>query len=58
VGLLWIMHVEADLLDNICDVRADERRVLEGPSEAPEVSWIRNRGPRLSEDLGLCVHRC
>jgi hypothetical protein len=32
------MHVEADLLDDVGDVRAGEYQVLEGPSEAPEVS--------------------
>jgi hypothetical protein len=32
------MHVEEDLLYGICDVGADERQVLEGPDEAPEVS--------------------
>jgi hypothetical protein len=30
--------VEADLLDDVGDVRAGEYQVLEGPSEAPEVS--------------------
>jgi hypothetical protein len=50
------MHVEANLLDDIGDVGAGERQVLEGPSEAPEVSWISNRRPRLDRDLGLRVH--
>jgi hypothetical protein len=56
VGLPWIMHVKADLLDGVCDVRAGERQVLEGSGEAPEVSRISNRRPGLSEDLGLRVH--
>jgi hypothetical protein len=30
------MHVEADLLDDVGDVGAGERQVLEGPGEAPE----------------------
>jgi hypothetical protein len=34
VRLLGIMHMEADLLDNIDDVGAGERQVLEGPSKA------------------------
>jgi hypothetical protein len=51
------MHVEADLLDNVGDVGASERQVLEGPSEAPKVSRISNRRPRLGGDLGLRVHR-
>jgi hypothetical protein len=57
VGLSWIMHVEADLLDGVGDIEAGERQVLEGPGEAPEVSRISNRRPRLGEDLGLRVHR-
>jgi hypothetical protein len=52
------MHVEADLLDDVGDVGAGECQVLEGPGEAPEVSWISNRRPELSGDLGLRVHRC
>jgi hypothetical protein len=57
VGLPWIMHVEADLLDVVGDVGAGEHQVLEGPSEAPEVNWINNRRPGLGGDLGLCVHQ-
>jgi hypothetical protein len=37
--------------------RAGERQVLEGPDEAPEVSRMSNRRPRLGRDLGLRVHR-
>jgi hypothetical protein len=51
------MHVEADLLDNVGDVGAGEHQVLEGPSEASEVSRISNRSSELGRDLGLCVHR-
>jgi hypothetical protein len=51
------MHVEADLLDSVGDVGAGERQVLEGPSEAPEVSRISNRRPGLGGDLGQLVHR-
>jgi hypothetical protein len=58
VGFLGIVHVEADLLDDVGDVGAGERQVLEGPSKAPEVSRISNKRPRLSGDLGMCVHRC
>jgi hypothetical protein len=42
------MHVGADLLDGVGDVRAGERRVLEGTSEAPELSQISNRRPWLA----------
>jgi hypothetical protein len=51
------MHVEADLLDDVGDVGVGERQVLEGPGEAPKVSWISNRRLGLSGDLDLCVHR-
>jgi hypothetical protein len=51
------MHVEADLLDGIVDIGVGERQVLEGPSEAPEVSQISNKRPELSRDLGLRVHQ-
>jgi hypothetical protein len=51
------MHVETNLLDGIGDVGVGERHILEGPSEAPEVSWISNRRPRLGEDLGMRVHQ-
>jgi hypothetical protein len=49
--------VKAELLNNIGDVRAGERQVLEGPSEAPKVSRINNRRPRLDRHLGMCVHQ-
>jgi hypothetical protein len=52
------MHVGADLLDGVGDVRAGECRVLEGTSEAPELSQISNRRPIIGEDLGLRVHHC
>jgi hypothetical protein len=57
VGLPWIMHVEADLLNGVGEVGASERQVLEGSGEAPEVSQISNRRLGLGRDLGLCVHR-
>jgi hypothetical protein len=52
------MHVEADLMDGVGEVRAGERQVLEGSGEAHEVSRISNRRPGLDGDLGLCVHQC
>jgi hypothetical protein len=51
VGLPWIMHVEEDRLDGIGEVGAGEHQVLEGSSEAHEVSWISNRGPDSAETL-------
>jgi hypothetical protein len=58
MGLPWIMHVEANLLDDVGDVGASERQVLEGPDETPEVSRINNRRSGLDGDLGMCVHWC
>jgi hypothetical protein len=57
VELPWVKHVEVDLLYSVGDVEARERQVLECPREAPEVSQISNRRPRLGVDLGLCAHR-
>jgi hypothetical protein len=51
-----MMHVEADLLDSVGDVGAAGRRVLEGPSKAPELSWINNSWLGLNGDIGMCVH--
>jgi hypothetical protein len=50
--------MEADLLDGVGDVRVGERQVLEGPSEAPELSRIGNMRPRSGRDLDLRVHGC
>jgi hypothetical protein len=52
------MHVQADMLNDVGEIGAGERQVLKGPSEAPEVSQISNRRPRLDRDLAMCVHRC
>jgi hypothetical protein len=57
VGLPWIIHLKADLMHDIGEVRAGERQVLEGSGEAPEVSQLSIRRPRLSEDLGICIHQ-
>jgi hypothetical protein len=48
--------MKANLLDGIGDIGVDERQVLEGPGEAPELSRISNRRPKSDGDLGLCVH--
>jgi hypothetical protein len=50
------MHMKANLLDDVGDVGAGEHQVLESPAEAPELSWISNRRPKSSGDLGLCAH--
>jgi hypothetical protein len=50
------MHMKTNLLDDIGDVEAGERQVLEGLGKTPELSWISNRRPRSGGDLGLRVH--
>jgi hypothetical protein len=45
------MHVEEDPLDGVGKVGAGEHQVLEGSSEAHEVSWISNRGSDSAETL-------
>jgi hypothetical protein len=49
--------MKANLLDDVGDVGAGERQVLEGPGEAPELSRTSNRRPKSGGGLGLCVHR-
>jgi hypothetical protein len=52
------VHVEADLLDDVGDVKVGEYQVLEGTSEAPELSRINNRRLRLDRDFDMRVHGC
>jgi hypothetical protein len=56
VRLPRIMHMKANLLDDIGDVGVGERQVLEGLDESPELSRISNRRPKSDKDLGLRVH--
>jgi hypothetical protein len=49
--------MEADLLDDVCDVGVGKCQVLEGPNKAPELTQISNRRPVSGGDLGLRVHR-
>jgi hypothetical protein len=56
VRLSGIMHMKANLLDDVGDVGAGEHLVLEGPDESPELSRISNRRSGSGGDLGLCVH--
>jgi hypothetical protein len=58
VGLTGVMHVDADLLDDVGNVGAGERQVLESTSEATKLSHISSTRLRLGEDLGLRVHGC
>jgi hypothetical protein len=58
VRLSGIMCMKTNLLDGVGDVGAGERQVLEGLSEAPELSRISNRRPRSGGDLDLHIHGC
>jgi hypothetical protein len=54
------MHVEAELLDGISDVRPCEGEVLKCASKTPVgggVCWSKHRTPSLGQ-LALGVHRC
>jgi hypothetical protein len=51
------MYVEADLLDDVVNVGVGEHQILEGSSEAPELSQISNRRPRSSGNLDVHVHK-
>jgi hypothetical protein len=57
VGLPWIIHVEADLLNDVGDVGAGECQVLKSIGEAPEVSQISNKRLGLGGDLGMHFHQ-
>jgi hypothetical protein len=51
------MHMDTDRLDDVGDVRAGERQVMEGPIEAPEPSQSSKRRSGSGGYLGLHVHR-
>jgi hypothetical protein len=56
VGLPRIMHMEAQLLNRIRDVRASEGEVLESTSKTPVRGGIRHRVPLGLRQLALCVN--
>jgi hypothetical protein len=45
VGLPRVVHMQADLLHGISDVRPCERQILKGSGNAPELRGVRNRRP-------------
>jgi hypothetical protein len=53
---MWFMHVQADLMNGIGDVRAGERQILESTHQAPISGWISDGGTS-STKLGLCVNQ-
>ena len=56
VRLTRIMHVQANLLNGISDIRPGEGEVLQSTGETPEVGGILNRWT-ISRQLGVGVHR-
>jgi hypothetical protein len=45
VGVSWIMHEEANLLDDVGEVGTCEGKILEGTSEASVEARVREGGP-------------
>jgi hypothetical protein len=60
LGFTRIMHKEIDLLDNICQVEASERRILQCADEAPLLGRISNGCAIGGRELGASVNmsRC
>jgi hypothetical protein len=55
VELARVIHVQADLLQDISDVGPCERQVLEGSNNALELRGNRNRRPQVISQLHLEV---
>jgi hypothetical protein len=55
MGLPRVVHVQADLLHGISDVRTCERQVLEGSGNTPKLRGVHNRRPRVVSQLRLEV---
>jgi hypothetical protein len=55
MGLTRVVHVEAHLLDRVCNVGPGEGEVLESPSQATVDSRVMDGVPHVGEDLGLSV---
>jgi len=51
-----IMHMKANLLDGVGDVRPSEGQVLESTSKTPKLRGINNWGAICSRDLGVRIH--
>jgi len=51
-----IMHMKANLLDGVGDVRPSEGQVLESTSKTPKLRGISNWGAICSRDLGVRIH--
>ena len=53
-----IMHVQANLLNGICNVRPGECQILEGAHKAAVGSRVSHRGTGISRNLSTSVNRC
>src|SRR6185437_6819748 len=51
------MHMKADLLNSICEVRPGESEILQGASKTPVGSRISHRITHISRQLHLSVDR-
>jgi hypothetical protein len=58
VRLSRVMHVEADLLNNICHVWASEHQVLKSSNKTVKVYSIRHRAPLSCSNLRVGVNWC
>jgi hypothetical protein len=57
MGLLWGVHMQAHLLDDVGDVGPGGSQVLEHASQAPVRHCVSDRGPIVLRKLHLSVNR-
>jgi hypothetical protein len=58
MGFPRVMHVKANLLDCIGDIRPGESEILESPRKASEIYRIIHRITNSSRQFGVEIHRC
>ena len=56
--LSGIMHVQANLLNGVCNVRLGEGQILESTHKTAVGSRISNRNTGISRNFGTGVDRC
>ena len=54
--LARIMHIQADLLNNIGEIRLSQSKILQSTSKTSTLGWICNRRLICSANLGLTIH--
>jgi hypothetical protein len=57
MGLLWGVHVEGHLLDDVGDVGSGEGEVLKRAGQAPVRRRVGDQGPVVLRELRLSVYR-